>query len=186
MKLCSKGEQSKKSSDERNSQKKWKPSEVGCLIFCLWEIHEKRGDTIPSAQIKSPSRKSPNSSHFIPFYKSLQQLFLSLNRANNDESELSHYSEKRGKDIIYSKLQKQRSSLQKLQTLLEREDRLIASDFGKIDSVMKMYKGIDEFISVQIGMAEPTYSIEVLQIFRDFCIPKFLQVKLKDQFIFAD
>ena len=35
------------SKDSKSKFKKWQPQEVGRLVFCLWEIHQRRGDNSP-------------------------------------------------------------------------------------------------------------------------------------------
>jgi hypothetical protein len=61
----------------------------------------------------------------------------------------------RKKDIIYSKLQKQRSAIQKLESIMKDMKKDIKSKgnqkFGNIehrqvDSVIKMYEGVDAFV----------------------------------------
>lgn len=100
----------------RNDQKelkikKWSSEEVGKLIFCLWQIHEKRGsgqlDLIssvnsPKYEIASLYSTSTKNVLSVSFYRSLKELFDNCNISKFDED----FSEKRTHDIIYSKLQK--------------------------------------------------------------------------------
>ena len=98
--------------------KKWSSEEVGKLIFCLWQIHEKRGSSqldamheYQNSAVNSPKYKYDTNSVYststknvlsMSFYKSLKELFDNCNISKFDED----FSEKRTHDIIYSKLQK--------------------------------------------------------------------------------
>ena len=106
--------------------KKWSLCEVGRLVFCLWEIHQRRAsdDTPRRSQRQTSSESSigkrqrhglgcqgPHSSNF---YQSLKDLFngfdwVDLDHKTQDQKnlvELQKHNSLRMKDIIYSKLQK--------------------------------------------------------------------------------
>ena len=156
---------------------------MGRLVFCLWQVHQKKNEMQSSSSVgkhidmekaeeasiaslrsspsKSRSRSLYNRSNYLaclPFYKSLQDLFNSFDLTENQKSSKAKASEnqsglsdKRTKDIIYSKLQKQRTSLLKFEEILnlmqksETKQKFKTSDFKKIESVVKIYEGIKEF-----------------------------------------
>ena len=140
-------------------------------------------------KIEASSNLSCSTRH--PFYKSLQDLF-------NSTDESITLTETRKKDIIYSKLQKQRSAIQKLQELmkgLKKEirakgsRRLVDIDNRRVDSGIKMFEGVEAFFKQASAMDVKRssdlkslfckYSREevqdILENFKNFCVPSFLR-----------
>lgn len=125
---------------------KWQSEEVGLLLFCLWQIYESRQQqSSEKTQLKIESYSSSTSMAGQPFYKNLNKLF----------NHCSH--QKRGKDIIYSKLQKQRSNITKLEGVLlslrpnKRFFKFQTDDFSKVESILKLFDGVEKFIEKQLS-----------------------------------
>ena len=123
-------------------------------MFCLWEIHQRRGDNSPvqfrasrrlrqQTNYKAPSRQSAESNKRsnasndksancnLNFYQSLKEIFDCfglIEMENNQEifnlnkliaDRLDNKNCNRMKDIIYSKLQKQRESIARFKSVIE-------------------------------------------------------------------
>ena len=107
-----------KSSSKEFKFKKWSSEEVGRLVFCLWEIHQRRSlDDAPRRSNRQVTSDGTNSKRgpscqgtHLNFYQSLKDLFngfdwIELGKKSMEEQiELQKHNSVRMKDIIYSKL----------------------------------------------------------------------------------
>lgn len=131
--------QSKERKNRTSKIKKWTRIEVGRLLFCLWQIYENKLEIAESSGIPSKQKLNNSSINKIeaashgsakhPFYKCLQELFNNYDfpESKSDSNWADSNLENRKKDIIYSKLQKQRSAIQKLEEVMTEMAKLIKS-----------------------------------------------------------
>jgi hypothetical protein len=96
------------------------------------------------------------------------------------------------KDIIYSKLQKQRDSISKFEQIMQKgKGSYSTEEFNKIESLIKILEGIREFVNQQqtlgensifiklrppgdLHMSDAEYINDILKQFKAFCLPSFL------------
>lgn len=108
------------------------------------------------------------------------------------------------KDIIYSKLQKQRDSIARFEHIMQKgKDCYSTEEFYKIESLIKILEGIREFVNKQQTLGEDSmfvklrpqgsypkshteYIVELLKQFKAFCLPSFLMKGDIYQKIFHD
>jgi len=179
--------------------KKWMQQEVGTLLFCLWELHERRvvdgKDSAKAARVKEDSHL--HNSKLRTFYKTLLDLFNMFQQkrsASNKSSQLKNrdkFEEKRGKDIIYSKIQKQRKCIQSMKAILSamKENQVQSfstEEFNKVDQLMRLLESAFSFVKEQMQLGSqsilyhrhphgaPNIQSTLLK-FKQFCTPKFLQ-----------
>lgn len=97
------------------------------------------------------------------------------------------------KDIIYSKLQKQRESILKFEQIMQSSstNNYKIDEFNKIESLIKILQGIREFADNQLSLgsssiliklrpvgsyqkSDSEYLNDILKAFKTFCLPQFL------------
>lgn len=96
------------------------------------------------------------------------------------------------KDIIYSKLQKQRESITRFERIMKKSQKSYTNEeYYQVETLIKILDGIRDFVDQQLNLGENSifvklrsntnsklsdseYIIETMKTFKSFCLPTFL------------